>query len=450
MGARAGNHCRLATGISPPTEGRSVALEIFRRVRAGDLADRAMEAAARGLPQRDRQWTHELVYGALRLRGRMDHLLAQRVRGGLDHLEADVLDVLRLGAYQLLEMGSVPAYAAISQSVELTRAAGAPRAAGLVSGVLHALSRSDLGSAFPDAERQPLEHMVAWGSHPPWLVERWSDRWGVESARRLVEANNRRPELYILPLGSASGSAHERLRARGIETAEVAIAPGGLKLLPPATARDALASVGAVVQDPAAQLVTRYAAVPEGAGVLDLCAAPGGKALALAQRAQFVVAADLSLGRLRRVRDNVQRLGAEKRVGIVAADARHAPFATADLVLLDVPCTGTGTLRRHPDARWRITPEDLGALAVLQAEILEGAARHVRPGGWLVYATCALEPEENELQIERFLDMHPEFESDPVPDAVDSSLLSDRGWLHVLPQNTGTDGAFAARLRKRG
>ncbi len=409
-----------------------------------------MQAAARGLPERDRQWTHELLYGALRLRGRMDHLLAKLVRGGLDRLEPDVLDVLRLGAYQMLEMDSVPAYAAVSQSVELARTAGVPRAVGLVSGVLHALSRSDLASAFPDAERQPLQHLVSWGSHPRWLVERWTEQWGIESTRRLVEANNRRPDLYIHPLGIAAASARQRLRGRGIATAEVAIAPDALQVVPPGTAKDALAAVPAVVQDPAAQLVTRYTAAPDGARVLDLCAAPGGKALALAQRAGFVVAADLSPGRLRRVRENVRRLGAEERVGIVAADARHAPFTTADLVLLDVPCTGTGTLRRHPDARWRITPADLAALALLQAEILAGAVRHVRPGGWLVYATCALEPEENELQIERFLDTHPEFEPGPAPEAVDSSLLSDRGWLHVLPQNTGTDGAFAARLRRRG
>lgn len=408
-----------------------------------------MDAAARDLPQQERQWTHELVYGALRLRGRMDHLLAQRARGGLDRLEPDVLDVLRLGAYQMLEMGSVPAYAAISQSVELARTAGASRAAGLVSGVLHALSRSDPTGSFPDPGRQPIEHLVAWGSHPRWLVERWVERWGIEATGRLVEANNRRPELYIHPLGPSSASAAERLRAKGIPTAEVAIAPGALQVLPPATARDALATVAAVVQDPAAQLVTRYTAVPDGARVLDLCAAPGGKALAMAQRAAYVVAADLSPGRLRWVRENVRRLGAGERVGMVAADARRAPFAPADLVLIDVPCTGTGTLRRHPDARWRITPADLGALASLQAEILTGAAGHVRPGGWLVYATCALEPEENELQIEHFLDSHPEFEPDPLPGAVDPSLLSERGWLQLLPQNTGTDGAFAARLRRR-
>lgn len=448
MGSGPWHRRGAAVRISAPTASRRAALEVLRRVRTGDLADPALDAAIRSLSERDRQWTHELVYGTLRLRGRLDHVLAGRVRGGLKRLEPDVLDVLRLGLYQLLEMNSVPAYAAISQSVELARVARAPRAAGLVSGVLHAISRAVTDLNFPDPERQPLDYLATWGSHPRWLLERWIARWGLESVRRLVAANNQRPELFIHPLGLASEAAADRFRDAGVDTSDVQIAPGALQILPPATARDALAAVPAVVQDPAAQLVTRYAQVPEGAQVLDLCAAPGGKTLALAQTAAYVAAADLSAGRLRRVRENVRRLGADARVGIVAADARSAPFASADLVLLDVPCTGTGTLRRHPDARWRITPDDLVALAALQAEILAAAARHVRIGGWLVYATCALEPEENEVQMERFLAAHPEFGPDPVFESVDDSLLSEVGWLHVLPQDTGTDGAFAARLRR--
>ncbi|HUH12468.1 MAG TPA: RsmB/NOP family class I SAM-dependent RNA methyltransferase, partial [Longimicrobiales bacterium] len=167
-----------------------------------------------------------------------------------------------------------------------------------------------------------------------------------------------------------------------------------------------------------------------------------------AERAGYVVAADLSVRRLGRVRENAGRLG-PLRLGLVAADARRPPLRPLEGVLVDAPCTGTGTLRRHPDGKWRLTPRDLEALATLQAEILRGAAEVVQAGGVLVYATCSLEAEENETQVERFLEEHPEFrlESGPAPAAgtVDAS-----GYLRVLPQAHGSDGAFAARMVRGG
>jgi 16S rRNA (cytosine967-C5)-methyltransferase len=206
--------------------------------------------------------------------------------------------------------------------------------------------------------------------------------------------------------------------------------------------------VPAVVQDPAASLVVRYADIPAGATVADVCAAPGGKALALAGGAGFVAAADLSFDRLERVRENAERVGSLP-LGLVVADAREPPFRPVDAVLIDAPCTGTGTLRRHPDGKWRLRPEDPAALARLQAEILDAAAPLVAPGGLLVYATCSLEPEENEEQMEAFLSAHPEFEPAAPPEGLDPRMLDEAGRLLVLPQRLGVDGAFAARLRRR-
>jgi 16S rRNA (cytosine967-C5)-methyltransferase len=429
------------------TTARRAAYDAFARIRAGELADRALEAAAGELDPRDRAWTRELVYGTLRLRGRLDHLLGGLARGGLERLQPEVLDVLRLGAYQLLEMGGVPAYAAVSQSVELVRAVGASRAAGVVNGILQNLRRGAGAATYPE---DPVDHLVAWGSHPRWLVERWVARWGATEARALVEANNRRPELYVTPLGIPAGEAVERLAGAGIAGELVAWAPDSVRILPPATARDALAAIPSVVQDPAAALVVRYAAVPEGATVVDLCAAPGGKALALAERAARVVAADLSRGRLGRLRENVARVGREDRIGVVVADGRRPPFADADAVLLDAPCTGTGTFRRHPDGRWRVGTADLAALGALQDALLAAASRVVRPGGLLIYSTCSLEPEENEVRIEAFLDAHPGWGVEPAPAAVDGALLDRAGMLRVLPQTHGVDGSFAARLRSPG
>ncbi|HET7231187.1 MAG TPA: 16S rRNA (cytosine(967)-C(5))-methyltransferase RsmB [Longimicrobium sp.] len=431
------------------TDTRVAALEVMRRVRDGDLADRAFDAAVARLDPRDRAWTQELVYGTFRLRGRIDHLLGALLRDGTGSVAPDVLDVLRLGAYQLMEMGSVPPYAAVSQSVELTRMAGAGRVSGLVNGVLQNLQRRGEAIRFPDFRPDPAGHLSTWGSHPRWLVERWVARWGADEAKALVEADNLRPELYIRPLGLTADEARTRLGEAGIESEPVEFSPDSLRIVPPGTAAQALAAIPAVVQDPAAALVVRYAAVPEGGTVIDLAAAPGGKALGMAERAAHVAAADLSHRRLRRVVENAARVGWGDRTGAVVADGRQPPFRAADAVLLDAPCTGTGTFRRHPDGRWRVTPDDLAALTALQSELLEAAAPLVRTGGVLVYSTCSLEREENEERVEDFLSRHPEFEPDPSVAAVPAQVLDAAGRLCVLPQRHGVDGAFAARLRRR-
>jgi 16S rRNA (cytosine967-C5)-methyltransferase len=433
-----------------PTPTRVAALEALRRLRRGELADLALEAETAGFSSRDRAWTQELLYGTLRLRGRLDHLLGAFARGGVAALEPDVLDVLRLGAYQLREMGSVPHYAAISESIELARQAGAGRAAGLVSGVLHSVERRGGGVAFPDADGEPVEYLSTWGSHPRWLVERWVERWGAGGAGRLVERNNERPELYLTPVGIGVEEAESRLASAGIAAERVAFSPLSLRLPAPGDLSAALEAAPVVVQDPAAALVVAYADVPAGATVLDLCAAPGGKAIGLAGTARSVVAADLSLGRMRRIAQNVERLGLGGRLRLVVADGRHPAVRPLDAVLIDAPCTGTGTLRRHPDGRWRLGPDDLHALAGLQDALLDAAAGRVRPGGLLVYSTCSLEREENEVRIERFLNEHSEFTPEPPAAPLAEGLLTDDGWLQLLPQEQGVDGAFAARLRRAG
>ncbi|MBW3630718.1 MAG: 16S rRNA (cytosine(967)-C(5))-methyltransferase RsmB [Gemmatimonadetes bacterium] len=430
------------------TRPRQVALALLREIRAGDLADRALDSLARPLDARDYGWTKELVYGTLRLRGRVDHLLSMLVRGGVDALEPDVRDILRLGAYQILEMGSVPPYAAISQSVELARWAGAARASGLVNGVLHSLLRRRDELVFPDAQEDPAGFLAAWGSHPRWLIDRWIVRWGAEATRELVEANNARPELYLRLARGTREEAQRELSSAGIASEAVAFSPRSLRVHPPATALAALEVVPAVVQDPGAALVVDHAGVSPDHRVIDLCAAPGGKAVGLATDGRYVAAADLSLGRLRRLRENVERTGLGGRVGLVVADGRLPPFRSADVVLLDAPCTGTGTLRRHPDGRWRVTTEDLAALAGLQRELLDAAAPLVARDGVLVYSTCSLEPEENEAQVEAFLQRHPHFKRAEGSGVGDPALLNEFGDLVVLPQSTGVDGAYAARLRR--
>lgn len=430
------------------TPARLASLEVLRRVRAGELADVALASATADLPPRDRAWAHEAAYGALRLRGRLDHVLDQLVKGGISRLEPDVLDVLRLGAYQLLEMSGVTSYAAVSESVELARAAGAARATGLVNGVLRALGRRRASLGFPDPETEPAAYLATWGSHPRWLVERWLERWGYEATRALVEANNSRPDLYVRVLGDAA-SAAAALAELEIQAQPVPYAEDSLRIGEAANVAQVLTAIPAVVQDPAASLVVQFADVPPGSVVADLCAAPGGKALVASERAGRVIAADVSRLRLGRLRENIGRLALESRVIPLLADARQPPLQGIDVVLLDAPCTGTGTFRRHPDGRWRVSPADLRALATLQREMLDAAAAVVVPGGLLIYSTCSLEPEENELQVDGFLVRHPDYDREPPDESVTDSMVTPAGDLLVVPQEWGADGSYAARLRKR-
>lgn len=441
--------------MAAPTKARAAALRVLRDARGGMLADRALDEAAASFDARDRAFLQELVYGTFRLRGRIDHILGRLSSRPLDRLAPDVLDVLRLGAYQLLEMGGVPPYAAVSESVELARAAGADSATGFVNGVLQALRRADGRFDFPPFEKDPVAHLTTWGSHPRWLVRRWIDRYGAEEARRLVEADNRRPESFLRLLGDV-GAARAALDAAGIGCAGIPDAPRVVRL----TTGDPAAALQAgpvIVQDPAAGAVVDFVAPPADAVILDIAAAPGGKALALAAgdpAPALVAAADVSFRRMKRLRGNRDRLDRPPPRGpgalplaMVVADGRRPPFRPCDVVLIDAPCTGTGTLRRHPDGRWRLRPEDLVALTELQAELLEAAAALVAPGGLLVYATCSLEPEENEVQVQAFVERHPVFTVEPGP-APEAALVD--GMLNVLPQRHGFDGAFAARMRRGG
>ncbi len=388
------------------------------------------------------------MYGVERLRGRIDYLLDLHLKRGIGSVSPEVLEILRLGAYQLLYMGGVPEYAAVSQAVDQAREAGRGEGVSkMVNGVLRSLIRE--GGAverFPGRDSDPLAYLTTWGSHPSWLVRRWLGRWTFDEVERLVEADNRIPELTLRPYQVSEEDALAALSAFEVEP----VGHGsGCLTVGGGIPEKVLGVLPASVQDPAAALVARYVAPARGAVVADLCAAPGGKALVLSERAAYVLAADSSprrLGLLRENRDRIEAQTGERiAMGLVAADARNPPVERADVVLVDVPCTGTGTLRRHPDGRWRVDAGRLEALVALQKEILAGAADVVPPGGVLVYATCSLEPEENGEQVRRFLESRPDFVLEPERAL---AFETEDGMLEVTPQAWGFDGAFAARMRR--
>jgi 16S rRNA (cytosine967-C5)-methyltransferase len=431
------------------TDARVAAAEICADLRDGDLLDSSFDRRTAQLEPRDRRWTRELVYGMLRRRSWFDAVLDMRVSGGASRLDADVADLLRVGAYQLLAMGSVPAYAAIAQTVELVKRRHGIGASKLANAVLRRIDRERdvLGVTLPTdlTDALALEY-----SHPRWIVSRWLARFGEADTRALLVANNGEAPLVARPYHVVREQLEAMLESAGVETSDAPLVTDSVVLAGGVTS---LTELGAFkqglfhLQDPASTLVTRYACVASGSTVADLCAAPGGKALELARVAGTVFASDLSRGRMQRVRENVTRLDAPNVIAFVA-DATAPAVRDMDAVLVDVPCTGTGTFRRHPDARWRLKASDLAVLPAMQRAILRAAATAVRPGGLLIFSTCSLELEENDEQVQRFLADHPDWTLEPPPEGVVPATVLDNGLLRVLPQRHATDGAFAARFRR--
>ena len=437
-----------ATSTGAVTASRAVAAEICTDLRRGEFLDHSFERRIAPLDARDRRWTRELVYGMLRHRGWIDAILSDRVRGGLARLDPDVIDLLRLGVYQLTNMGSVPAYAAIAQTVELAKRRHGLGASKLVNAVLRRTDRERDELSVP-ASPEPAEALAIRYSHPRWLIARWIERWGEQDTERLLALNNTEAPIVIRPFGIVREQLEAMLEEAGVHVAEAPYVSDSIAISGGITFTELGAFKKGLffVQDPAATLVTEYAAIAPSTIVADLCAAPGGKSLELSKTAGTVIASDKSLGRLQRLLANERRLETTNVFPFVG-DARHPAVAPVDAVLIDVPCTGTGTFRRHPDARWRLKISDLAVMSALQKTLIRAAAKVVKPGGLLVYSTCSLEPEENDEQVDSFLSENPDWILEAPPEGSVAPELLDGGRLRVLPQRHGTDGAFAARLRR--
>jgi 16S rRNA (cytosine967-C5)-methyltransferase len=395
----------------------------------------------------------ELAYGAIRWRKRLRWELARHLKKDLEALPADVLAILELGAYQLRFMGGVPAWAAVDESVKLVRGETPAKvsrwAAGLVNAVLRNLERA--GPPAPPEDAAPTARLAILHSHPEWMVERWALRHGIEATEALLAKNNVPPPLHLKVnrRRTDAEAALERLRAAGVEAAPHPAKTDAI-VIASGAAPEALPGWDEGwfwVQDAGAQWVVDAAGEAGTGWLLDACAAPGGKLMGLLKRSPGAraLALDLDPARLARIRGGAERLGIAG-AHLAAGDARRPPTAARfPLVLADVPCSGTGVLGRRVDARWRRRPDDLARFAAVQREILEGLADRVEVGGALVYATCSLEPEENEGVVNAFLANHPEYRVDPVAGRVPDPL-AEGPWLVTLPWRDEADGMFAARL----
>jgi 16S rRNA (cytosine967-C5)-methyltransferase len=420
------------------------------------FADSALDAelTSRRLEPRDAALATELVYGALRWQGYLDWILAPHSRRRLPSLDPRVRVLLRMTAYQIAFLERVPAFAAVNDAVTL-----APRSPGVsafVNAVLRSFARRGAREREPAPPRNPIDALAARCSFPTWIVERWVVRYGRDEAESLMRALNERPPLTLRAnrLRITRDELGRRLADEdGLDSRPTRLAPEGLVVGPGGAPGEWRAFVdgGFAVQDEASMLIARLLAPEPGATVADVCAAPGTKTTHLAELMDNrgrILAFDREPTRLARVGE------AAARLGISIIDAREGPVeslalnfsAACDGVLVDAPCSNLGVLRRNPEVKWRRQPSDIALASQRQREILGSAAAMVRPGGRLVYATCSLEPEENDDVARAFLAAKPEFRLDP-PD--DFPLPLDAGgWLRCLPHRHGTDGFSAVRFRR--
>ena len=447
-------------GARGGSSARGVALEILLRVETRDAyADRLLETLPdrAGLDARDRALVTELVLGTLRWRARVDWALARVSRRPLAELTPWVRALLRLTAYQLGFLDRIPQWAAVHEAVELAKRRRSPGAAAYLNGVLRTLAAAPRPWPAPTAE-DPVEALALRASQPAWLVRRWWVRDGPAEAEALALAMSAAPPLCVRvnTLRAPAAAVAEALGRSGVDATATRFAPEGLLLERAGDLRElaALRDGSVTVQDEAAIMVGHALGPLPGETVADVCAAPGTKtthlAALMANRGRLV-AADPHAGRLGLVRAACARLGAalvEPRL----ADARALADVlgpTCDRVLVDAPCSNLGVLRRNPDAKWRRRPDDFVTLAAAQAAILDAAGELVRPGGVLVYATCSLEPEENEAVVAGFRARRPDFVPDALPPAVPAACRAAPDVLRMTPHHHGSDGFTAHRLRRR-
>ncbi len=456
----------------PVSVARKIAYEVLRRVEAecayaSDVLHAELGAAVR---QDDAALATELTLGVLRWRGLLDFLLERLLKKPVARLDLPVAIALRIGLYQLRFLGRIPARAAVNESVELVKHARKSSATTLVNAVLRRATSEakEPADKFLPAGISPAERLATLHSHPAWLVERWLARLGEVQTTSLLQANNRTPRLSC----SLHDAKHRDEILDGLQKSGLQVESGLLLTAAFAvnggspTRTEAFQRGNISIQDEASQLIPLLLDVQPGDRVLDLCAAPGGKTPTLARSAGmhgFIVAADRHAHRLRAMREQFKRL-AVRDVRLIELDAANSlPFGIEfDRILVDAPCSGTGTLARHPEIRWRLKPEQLSELNHLQSGLLISALKQLAPGGRLVYSTCSLEPEENEDVVAQALRESPDASQVPAKEAarsiaahlapgIDASKLFDEsGQFHIAPGAYQTDGFFAALLEKKG
>ena len=408
------------------------------------------------LSSEDHGLATQIVMGVLRWRSQLDSMLASSSSRPLPKLDAEVKTVLRMGAYQLMHLERVPSHAAVHESVELVKRARKTSAAGLVNALLRKIPRGTKREATPETASSLAEKYA----HPEWMVSRWVERFGLEASHAICVSDQQVPVTTIRIPGAsdAADALVQELLTDGVHLANGALLASARRVESgDITKTKAFTEGRVIIQDEASQMVALLAG--EGSRILDCCAAPGGKTMVLGERnpSAMIVAMDLHPHRARLLRSRVSATN----VHVIAADLQSAPFrGTFHCILLDAPCSGTGTLAQHPEIKWRLKAEHIAELHILQVSLLGAAMNLVAPGGTLLYSTCSLEREENEDVLDRALAGVTDFrvqnlggkllelKKESALTVADVQGITSGPYLRTLPGLHPCDGFFAALLER--
>ncbi|WP_048602552.1 16S rRNA (cytosine(967)-C(5))-methyltransferase RsmB [Rubeoparvulum massiliense] len=445
---------------------REFVLQTLNRVDEGEAyanleSHAVLEHAS--LSSRDAGLYTELVYGTIQRQNTLDYYIQQFVVAKQwRKMESWVRNLVRMSIYQLQYLNKIPAHAVINEAVELAKRYGHPGTASFVNAVLRNVTRHPERLAIPDtlpkSERIALET-----SHPTWMIECWLEQYGEAETYRIAEANLRRAHQHVRVnlLRTTREEVATQLEQEGFTVEPSPYLPEGLRILRGGSvARSTSFRQGyCTIQDENAMLVAQLLQPLPGSKVLDACAAPGGKTGHLAELMENrgeVIAVDLHPHKRQLIAEQMERLQltiVQPHAGDVRTMLKELD-QTFDFILLDAPCSGLGVLRRKPEIKWRKQEEEILQLAQLQLELLEAVANYLKPGGFLVYSTCTIMPQENEAVVAQFLNSHENFKGVPPTSMVfkDLPACSDAklGSLLVLPYLTDGDGFFMARIQRRG
>jgi 16S rRNA (cytosine967-C5)-methyltransferase len=440
---------------------RHQAVDILNKVSAGQdfasplINDCLDKNSLSGTPD-GRLLTH-LVYGVLRFRGHLDWILAKFYRGDFEKIDEGVKNILRLGIYQLKFSDRLPDFAVVNEAVKIAKILKPDKSA-LVNAVLRNYLRRGQNLPFPSAKKNVAEYIAAFHSYPLWLVKRWIKIFGPEETISLCSTDNKLPPLMARAntLKISREDLIEKLTAAGFTPEATKFSPDGLILntsANPLQKTDFFEAGVLRIQDEGAQLISYLIKPDSNESILDACAGSGGKTTHLAailKNKGRIVAIDRNPEKIAELKLEAARLGIniiETQTGDLEAGLDDSLKEKFDYVLVDAPCSGTGTLRRNPEIKWRTTEKDLHNFTAIQKLILQNASAAVKKGGCLIYSTCSLLPEENENIVDDFLKHNPDFSLCRPADSINRQLIDSRGFFHTYPHRHNMDGFFGAILK---